>query len=353
MKKGLLFIFLTLILFSVYALDITSGSIMLSIDERSGIFKLYHIANDQKTKTSLLYEQDTRTSYVLIASGNRMLKLNDNFSAKIERTEKGAKITYTSDIAIVVLEITTIEPGGFLFTYTIFNTTKQETNIGCRILLDSYLGEKSSNHFSSSANSQIQTETIFSSSNLPLWIESSNEKKVGFRLFFSSTKMSQPDTVLLANWKRINDAVWLPEYQQNRNFTLAPYSINDSAISLFWNTQPVKPSESRTAAFIITTNQTSAVTSAEVQTQLTNTMQASIVEQQMSQENQTSQLQSTTIPVLTKEQLYQLIKADYQQALTILQMINTLINSNQPVTETDIAKVQALIDELLKRKGQY
>ncbi|HQG41052.1 MAG TPA: hypothetical protein PLV76_09200, partial [Spirochaetales bacterium] len=60
MKKALLFLFLLIVLFSSYALDIKSGSIMLSLNERSGILKLYHISDDEKTKTSLLYEQDTR-----------------------------------------------------------------------------------------------------------------------------------------------------------------------------------------------------------------------------------------------------------------------------------------------------
>lgn len=360
MRKVVLVIFFVLILFSGYALDITSGSIMLSIDERSGIFKLYHIADDKKTKTSLFYEQDTRTSYVLIASGNRMLKLNDNFTTEIARTENGATITYTSDIVTVVLTITSIDSGGFSFAYTIYNITKQATNIGCRILLDSYLGEKSTRHFSSNTNTQIQTETIFTAESLPQWIESSNEKNIGFRLFVSSAKSLQPNAVLLANWKRINDAAWQPEFQQNRNFTLAPYSINDSAIGLFWNVQPVKPSESRIAAFIITTNQTNSVGAAFVSNptmsipETATETETPTAIQQVSQVNSPSTQQtSTTLPVLSQEQIYELLQTDYKQALTILATINTLLNSNQPITDADIARIQIMIDELLKRKGQY
>lgn len=351
MKKALLFLFLLIVLFSSYALDIKSGSIMLSLDERSGILKLYHISDNEKTKTSLLYEQDTRTSYVLIASGNRLLKLNDNFSSKVEQTENSIKITYTSDIAIVVLDITPVSSGGFSFLYTVFNTTKQDTSIGCRILLDSYLGEKASSHFSSNLNAQIQTETLFSQPNLPLWIESSNEKKIGFRIFLPTTKSLQPDAVLLANWKRINDAVWQPEFQQNRNFTLAPYSINDSAVALFWNAQTVKPSEKRTFSFTISTIQVTAVETPSISEPLSSVSVSSPVT--VPSVTATPSTPSSQLPQLTQEQLMELLKKDYQTALTILQMINTLLANSQSVTEADIAKIQAMIDELTKKKGHY
>ncbi len=352
MKKALLFLFLSITLFSSYALDIKSGSIILSLDERSGILRLYHVSDDQKTKTSLLYEQDTRTSYILIASGNRLLKLSDNFSSKIEQQENSVKITYTSDIAIVILEITPVNSGGFAFSYTVFNTTKQDTGIGCRILLDSYLGEKISSHFSSNSNTQIQTETLFSQPNLPLWIESSNDKKIGFRLFVPTIKSLQPDAVLLANWKRINDAVWQPEFQQNRNFTLAPYSINDSAIALFWNAQTVKPSEKRTFSFTIATIQTTAVETPSI-SEPTPTVTVSSSAAVPPVAATPSSATSAQLPQFTQEQLLDLLKKDYQAALTILQMINTLLSSNQPITDADIAKIQAMIDELNKKKGQY
>lgn len=351
MKKVLLFLFLLIMLFSGYSLDMKSGPLMLSLDERSGILKLYHVSDDQKTKISLLYEQDTRTSYVLIASGNRLLKLNDNFSSKIEQQENSIKITYTSDIVIVVLEITPINPGGFTFSYTAFNNTKQDTGIGCRILLDSHLGEKSSSHFSSNSNTQIQTETLFAQPNLPFWIESSNDKKIGFRLFIPTIKSLQPDAVLLANWKRINDAVWQPEFQQNRNFTLAPYSINDSAIALFWNAQMVKPSEKRTFSFAIATIQTTALETpsiSESSSSVTSTLPVTGAPVAAT----LSLASSSQLPQLTREQLLDLLKNDYQAALTILQMINTLLSSNQ-ITEADIARIQAMIDELNKKKGQY
>lgn len=351
MKKALLILFISVTLFSGYALDIKSGSIVLSLDERSGILRLYHVSDDQTTKTSLLYEQDTRTSYVLIASGNRLLKLSDNFSSKIEHQDNYIKITYMSDIVVVVLEITPVISGGFSFSYTAFNNSKQDTGIGCRILLDSYLGEKSSSHFSSNTNTQIQTETLFAQPNLPLWVESKNDKRIGFRIFIPTIKSLQPDAVLLANWKRINDALWQPDFQQNRNFTLAPYSINDSAIALFWNVQTVKPLEKRTFTFAISTIQTTAVETPSIsEGALSASSSSTTTEPPITASPATA---SSQLPQITKEQLIDLINKDYQTALTILQMINTLLSSNQPITEADITKIQAMINELTKKKGQY
>ena len=253
---------------------------------------------------------------------------------------------YTADIAVVTLEVNAQQQNGFLFTYTIQNNGKNEISIGCRVLLDSYLGEKNNQHFKTSNNPQIQTEVQFTNSSLPSWIESSNEKNIGFRLFVSTNPDLAPNAVMLANWKRINDAVWQPEFQQNRNFTLAPYSINDSAIALYWDPKTVKPKESRKIFYYIANNSVTAMApldSAPLPTAAYSPTDNTIPSVTAIQD----------LPPATQAQIMELLQKDYKSALTILQMINNLLSSGKSVTDADLAKIQAMIDELSKRKGQY
>jgi hypothetical protein len=56
---------------------------------------------------------------------------------------------------------------------------------------------------------------------------------------FVGAGLDRPDRVHFANWKRLNDAAWLLEASSARNFTLLPYSVNDSAIALYWLPRPI------------------------------------------------------------------------------------------------------------------
>jgi hypothetical protein len=63
--------------------------------------------------------------------------------------------------------------------------------------------------------------------------------------------IDRPDKILLSNWKRLADASWGFEANGQRNFTLTPYSINDSAAALFWEPQGVARGGTRKISFVM------------------------------------------------------------------------------------------------------
>ena len=71
------------------------------------------------------------------------------------------------------------------------------------------------------------------------------------RLTLSGDGITDPDRVVVANWKRLNDASWTYESNQTRDFSLLPYSIDDSAIALYYEPATVASSTIRTATYTI------------------------------------------------------------------------------------------------------
>ena len=61
----------------------------------------------------------------------------------------------------------------------------------------------------------------------------------------SASGVTKPDSVIFANWKRLNDAPWAIDTNPTRNFNLLPYSINDSAVAEFFDPSTIARAASR------------------------------------------------------------------------------------------------------------
>ena len=55
----------------------------------------------------------------------------------------------------------------------------------------------------------------------------------------SGPGITVPDKIVFANWKRLNDAPWMFDTSPSRNFSELPYSVNDSAVSQYYDPRPV------------------------------------------------------------------------------------------------------------------
>ena len=50
--------------------------------------------------------------------------------------------------------------------------------------------------------------------------------------------VTSPDKVIFSNWKRLDESGWTLNVKDGRNFNLLPYSINDSAVSHYY--EPIR-----------------------------------------------------------------------------------------------------------------
>ena len=122
--------------------------------------------------------------------------------------------------------------------------------LGLRVLIDTWLGEKSGAHFRTAKLPRIGSETALIPSGGDSWVASTGDK-ASFMVQIAGDGIDGPDEALLSNWKRLADAPWGYDANPQRNFTLIPYSINDSAIALYWEPAVVSRGGTRKASFFM------------------------------------------------------------------------------------------------------
>ncbi|MGC8841426.1 MAG: hypothetical protein ACP5QZ_08240 [Candidatus Sumerlaeaceae bacterium] len=138
------------------------------------------------------------------------------------------------------------EPDSLRIVLDISNLQDTEVSLGVRYTLDTYLGERSSTPFRTAQIPAITRETAFVPDRENWYLLSEDpERNIGLLILLQGEGVTPVERVVLANWKRLSDAPW--EYTVNpiRTFTLLPYSINDSAVALYYPVSPLKPKETR------------------------------------------------------------------------------------------------------------
>jgi hypothetical protein len=121
---------------------------------------------------------------------------------------------------------------------SVVNLSAEAVDSQLRLIFDTTLGEQRANHFSTVRASGISREYGFSPNSDEPWILSSNGD-YGLLFTLSGSGASAPREVVAANWKRLSEAPWDYEIQESRNFNLLPFSINDSAVGLFYGPERI------------------------------------------------------------------------------------------------------------------
>ena len=246
---------LLLMIPSAPALELNNGAIRLSLNERTGSFALGYRIPGQAEPLSLLFPQDPRTTYFSLAINNQILTPGDSFefTRTLERRGGGARFRWQSKRLEILQDFdflassSSSASNGIALRITITNISDQRLSVGMRYLLDTYLGENSGHHFSTDTDHEITGETeIHPTPPDYLLSPVGKRKNDGLMVMLSSPGLTRPDRVVLANWKRLSDASWNYTVNRSRNFSLPPYSINDSAAALYYEPARLAPGESRT-----------------------------------------------------------------------------------------------------------
>jgi len=224
------------------ALEAKEGLVKIAVDEtnaRVSIFRLVDIAKGKYE--SFLYDQDPRTTYVTLSFDGKHAKLGDasDYRFNVLRTETGVTIEFRSSFCAVreMVEFAKSEGSaladGVRLSFELENVSEKDATLGLRMLVDTYLGEKAGLHFASDKNPKIVNETEITRDSGEAWLSTTGEKG-GFMIQLEGAGIDRPDRILVANWKRLADSTWGFDPNPQRNFTLIPYSINDSAAALYW-----------------------------------------------------------------------------------------------------------------------
>jgi hypothetical protein len=244
------------------AAEFTDGSVRLVLHEETGRFSLYSIHENSRGRYEALFaDQDPRTSFLSISFNDRIYKLGDTSSFRIRIGEGGGggskpSFVFESSFLLVTQEFSFIKtPGqdasnGIAMRITIENRSPQQAQAGARFLLDTDLGENSSQAPFSTDKHPIDSEIFFEKGSPGGWWISRNEQRSLLGSMFGAAETGEEaDSLYFANWKRLNDVSWKIPYQQGRNFNLPPYSVGDSAVCYYFEPRPLNRGE--TCSFTI------------------------------------------------------------------------------------------------------
>lgn len=125
--------------------------------------------------------------------------------------------------------------------YTVTNESETEHNVGCRIMMDTQLGNNDRAPFRVPGYGAITTETEFEGDNIPqIWQafdDLSNPGVIAQGRFYKSIA-ERPDKVQFANWERLGRIKW--ELRLNKDC-----DNGDSGVAATWYEAPLAPGEKR------------------------------------------------------------------------------------------------------------
>jgi hypothetical protein len=324
------------------ALEAKEGLVKLIINETNARVSVYRLIDIAKGKyEALIFDQDPRTSFLTLSADGRQSKLGDasEYRVSVARTDTGAKIEFRSSSFVIrqILDFAKSEGSaladGLRVSLEMENISEREASIGIRYLVDTWLGEKSGLHFVTDKRAKVTEETAIMASADDGWVATPGEK-ASFMLQFSGADLNKPDKVVLSNWKRISDSSWSFDVNPQRNFTLVPYSINDSAIALYWEPIPIARGGSRRVAFAMGSLNEKGYPSAGARTS-TEDIFASTV------------LGSETPDAATS------MAADLVAVRDLISRIDRAVSGGGTISDDELAAWKKILDRLEERKKGY
>ena len=256
MKKILFFLAVFFAVHSVSAAEYIEGRIRLVINEGTGRFSLFYMADmGREEYLPLFLDQDPRTSFLSLMANNRSYRLGETsaFKTSLGGTPSNPALIFESPSLTVTEEFSFIktsassQANGVQITITISNSGERSVEAGIRLLIDTTLGEKNPSHFSTDLR-QINNETVIDSSSADnYWVSKSSRVS----LIGSVEGLNPQDYLHFANWKRLNDASWKIPPVPGRNFNFLPYSIDDSAVCYYYEPAVIPRGGSRTITLVL------------------------------------------------------------------------------------------------------
>ncbi|MFI5368686.1 MAG: hypothetical protein ACHQ1F_06705, partial [Spirochaetia bacterium] len=246
-----------------WSMDLSDGALRLTLHEATGMFSLSCVPKGRNgVPVSLLSAQDPRTTMLSVVVGNKIYRMGETsaFSETVEKSARGGRFVWKSSFLQVTETFTFISSpdssvtNGVQIDIGLKNVSEKSFNAGVRYLFDTWLGESSFVHFRTDTLSQMSRElTLLPRDNALYWVSPlvGDPEDIGLQVMTSGAGLTVPDRVVFANWKRLSDAPWSYETSTDRNFSQLPYSVNDSAVSQYYDPRAIPPGTEVTITLLL------------------------------------------------------------------------------------------------------
>jgi len=244
------------------AVDFQNGNIKLIINEKTGGFSLFYLANSSedgeesgaKSGGEPLFNKDPKTSFFAVNTPGNTLYPGKSwyFKTIFNNSETEPSVMYESQDLLIQQTFSFINTAnsdisnGIKITFEITNAGDKPLPVGLRFLVDTHLGEGRKNAPFIIGSQNIIKETIINnSSGETHWISRGEKLSLMGSIEVPDEKMGKnPDFIHFANWKKLNDVSWKAKYFQGKSFNLLPYSIGDSAVCYYYEPETLAPGDS-------------------------------------------------------------------------------------------------------------
>lgn len=335
---------------SAPALDLSAGSMRLSLYEDIGRFSLAYAGGRQAANpVPLLAAQDPRTTTLSVLLDTRIYRMGESpeFSSSLQKTQLGARFLWVSPLLSVTEDFSFLssqgstDADGVRIDITLKNLSRQDFKAGVRYLFDTYLGEPGPVHFSTDRQPVLKRETTLAGQNLPAWWLSpraGDPDQLGLQCMVSGQGITKPDRIVFANWKRLSDASWSYETSASRDFSLQPYSVNDSAVSQYYDPRTLAPGAQVTMTIVLGKYNPAGFTLAPARAAPSD-FAASI---------QKSLDAGKTAPSASAA-----LRADLSALNTILARVDAGLAAGGSATDDELALMESAIADLKARRATY
>ncbi|MBF9016071.1 MULTISPECIES: hypothetical protein [unclassified Oceanispirochaeta] len=228
-------------LYGISALELKDNSSKVLFDEKDAVWSLYY--NYDGKMLPLFEDRDSRTSYMNIVIDNRTYRLQKNsFFNQHTESNNGYVVAHWSNNILHVTQTVKVDHQikGFSVTVTVRNLSKNYLSVGLKNLVDTH-NNSDGPDFTVNGNLPVNSEREWTAAEVPDYWATFPNSESGSQMTYTTLGDRKPDRIIFANWKRLNDSDWDFNLREGRDFSLLPYSINDSAAGIFYNAVSIPP----------------------------------------------------------------------------------------------------------------
>ncbi|OHD13618.1 MAG: hypothetical protein A2Z96_06960 [Spirochaetes bacterium GWB1_48_6] len=337
------FLLLVILVSGLSALDVNRGKIRLRILDVNGRYSVYYapdLSNPKYVPLFLAEDPTTSLTTLLIDGTTYPLIPGGNFKLKSEETATGALMTWTSSKVEVLQSFDFLSsPGsavtdGLRVTYSLKNLTPRNMKCSIKVLIDTNLGEGGT-HFILKDGTPVQSELMLSGSEVGGWSSSSPSNPDIGLIFSLDTSATPVSRLIFSNWKRLSEGDWEITPSPGRNFSMLPYSFNDSAVAIYYNNLNLDPGDP-----------------IKVVMNLGNSGAVTLEGAKIGTDNVYSDILDLARSSSLEDLLVQL-KKDQAVVDDLLNQIDKGLNSIEEFSSGDLEILKAILEELNRRKALY
>ncbi|OQY33673.1 MAG: hypothetical protein B6241_07140 [Spirochaetaceae bacterium 4572_59] len=319
----------------LYGAEQKESNYSLSFNEDEAAWQLQYGHNG--TMRSLFEDSDPATTYLqMILDGrNYHLQKNSFFNQHLEEYP-GLIILHWSNKILHVTQSVQVDNQikGFKVNISVRNLSKNYISVGLKQIIDTFNNTGDAD-FLINGDNPVDAEKSWTDSEVPAYWGTNPLKNDNFQVSFTSYGDRKPDQLIFSNWKRLSDSDWSFKTREGRNFSLLPYSINDSAAGIFYNPISIPPGTEISVQYALTVGGP-ALTLLELET-----------------EKQEITIPSP-VPVSDKSLI---LNYSFQYDLDLIDdfinEINTLLHLENPVYNTQIEYYLGELEKLKQKLSYY